>query len=670
MPRFFSRLRAARSTRINLHARIEELEDRNWELREAEEHARGVLEAQGDLIVRYRGTNITYANEMFCKLSGRSSEELLGSAFGLPVIEEGDAVVLPDGTRIYDQRIAAPDGARWIAWREVMVRVGEGTQMQAVGRDVTDRVQAERELSAARDQAEAANRAKSRFLAMISHEIRTPLGGILGMSDLLLDTALTPEQETYVKAVKTSGDLLLALIDEILDFSKIEAGRLDIDVRAFDLRAMVEETVELIAPRAQEKRLEIASYVEEALPQYVMGDPTRLRQVLLNLAGNAVKFTGRGGLAILADQGGEASRIQLRVRDTGIGIPEPEQGRIFREFEQVDGSLSRRFGGAGLGLAISKRIVERMGGSIAVESTPGVGSTFSISLALPSAAEQRPRTESRPALDAHEVLIVAPTEVSAAPIARQLLDWGARTCLAADEESAQSLLHERTWTGLVVDHALGSEACERLARAACTTERRIVLVTPAERDRIAVLRQAGYSGYLIKPVRRESLAGQMASWKGELDESALDGPRIPAAAPGMAKRRLAVLVAEDNEINALLATSLLTRLGHRPTVVSSGNAAFDACCAAQAAGTPYDLLLMDLHMPGGDGIETVRRIRRLEAERGERRIPIFALTANAYVEDRVASLAAGMDGFLVKPLDRRALLDVLAKIGAAVSSAA
>ena len=302
-------------------------DDRNWELGEAEESARGLLEAQGDLIVRRDvAQRIAYANDVFCRMSGRMREELLGRAFALPSIEQSDTTVLPDGTRIYDQKLATAEGDRWIAWREAMVRVPEGTQVQAVGRDVTDRVEAQRALSNARDQAEAANRAKSGFLAMISHEIRTPLTGILGMSDLLLDTALTPEQATYVDAVKTSGQLLLELIDEILDFSKIEAGRLDLDVRAFDLIAMIEETVELMAPRAQQRKLEIGSYVDSGLPQWLMGDAARLRQILLNLVSNAVKFTERGGIAITVEQSGDGYQIpgpRYRDRHSCIGA-EPD----------------------------------------------------------------------------------------------------------------------------------------------------------------------------------------------------------------------------------------------------------------------------------------------------------------------------------------------------------
>src|SRR5262249_2492325 len=249
---------------------------------------------------------------------------------------------------------------------------GGEPEIQSVGRDVTDRVNSERVMADARDQSEDANRAKSRFLAMVSHEIRTPLNGILGMSDLLLDTPLTPEQITYTNAVKTSGETLLSLIEEILDFSKIEAGRLDLEARPFDLAGMIEEVVELLAPRTQAKGLEIASFIDERTPKRVSGDAARLRQVLLNLAGNAIKFTDKGGFAIVVEPGIWPGETTFKVRDTGIGIAPEEQARIFLEFEQANTSETNA-GGTGLGLAISRRIIERMGGAIRVESAPGIG---------------------------------------------------------------------------------------------------------------------------------------------------------------------------------------------------------------------------------------------------------------------------------------------------------
>src|SRR3954462_7862180 len=304
-------------------ARCEALADGIWELKEAEARATSLLEAQGDVIVRRdKDGRITYANDAYCALAGEPRDALLGSTGGLKSIQQGRSSVLPDGTHLHDQQVMTPAGPRWLAWRDVVVwaEQAESAEVQSVGRDVTDRMEAERALADARDAAETANRAKSRFLAMVSHEIRTPLNGILGMADLLHDTTLTPEQATYAKAVKMSGDTLLSLIEEVLDFSKIESGRLDLDVRPFDLRSLIEETVELVAPRAQAKELEIASFVDDSLPRQVVGDASRLRQVLLNLAGNAIKFTDTGGVAIVVEAGIRPDEISLSVRDTGIGI--------------------------------------------------------------------------------------------------------------------------------------------------------------------------------------------------------------------------------------------------------------------------------------------------------------------------------------------------------------
>ena len=667
----FARMRVLKRELRALQQRVEELADHNWELKESEERAKSFLAAQGDVIVRREPDGrITYVNDAFCALAARTRAELVGSAFTLPVLEQGAMAHSVDGTRLHDQKITADTGARWIAWREVMVRSATlpGAEIQSVGRDVTDRAQAERALADARDQAETANRAKSRFLAMVSHEVRTPLNGILGMADLLRDTALTPEQTTYVKAVKTSGDALLSLIDEILDFSKIEAGRIDLDAQAFDLVALIEETVELIAPRAQAKELEIASYVEDGLPRRVTGDAARLRQVLLNLAGNAVKFTDRGGVAIIVERGIWPGEIDILVRDTGIGIAPDEHDRIFKEFEQADGGIARRFGGTGLGLSISRRIVERMGGRIAVESVPGSGSTFRVTLALAPAADTDDAPVVSPELGGMDVMIVATSAVESALMARRLMHWGARACVAPDEKVAAALLPERAWGAIFVDHALGRAVCDELARITAAVPRRVVLVTPAARTDLPALKAAGFTSYLVKPVRGASLAARIAGGDSEFERLGDHAEASGDVVPKDASKGLAILVAEDNEINALLARSLLTRLGHRPTIATSGDAAVDAWLSARDAGEPYAIVLMDLHMPGSDGIDATRRIRATEADGP--RTPIIALTANAFEEDRETCIAAGMDGFLTKPLDRERLAAALATAANAKALAA
>ena len=663
-----SRIRQMKTELRGLEIRLDEAADRNWEIREAQERTTSFFEAQDDVIVRRDGAGaITYVNDAYCALAGLPRDRLLKAAFALPVLEQGEASVLADGARAHDQKIAGADGARWIAWREVTIRADGDPEMQSVGRDVTDRVQAERALAVARDQAEAASRAKSRFLAMVSHEIRTPLNGILGMADLLGDTPLTLEQATYLRAVKTSGETLLSLIEEVLDFSKIEAGRLDLAARPFALAAFVEEIVELLGPRAQAKGLEIGCYVDERLPARVVGDAARLRQVLFNLAGNAIKFTEKGGVSIIVEPTAQTDAVSISVHDTGIGISLQDRARIFLEFEQADGSATRKFGGTGLGLTISNRIIESMGGSIAVESAPGVGSTFRVTVALPPADDPQEPPLAVPDLHGMAALIAAPAATEAALIARRLQRWGARPKIVPDEKVAAALLPKQMWGAVLVDHALGTAASEKLARAAASVPQRIVLVAPAMRTELAALKAAGFTGYLIKPVRAASLAARFQRGDTFDPAAAMEAADAPAATHrGDA---LSILVAEDNEINALLARALLLKLGHHPTMTTSGASAVDSWLAARAAGTPFDRVLMDLHMPGMDGLEATRRIRTIEAETGAPRTPILALTANASVDDHEASLTAGMDGFLVKPFDREGLAAALATAGKAALAA-
>ena len=666
------RLRFLRKKLRKIALHNEAMADRNWELQEAADRARSLFESQGDLIVlRDADGKITFVNDAYCELASRERAALIGSRFQFTVIEQGESAIESNGTRIHDQQIETALGPRWIAWREALVRFDAGApaELQCVGRDVTDRTQTERALAEARDQADAANRAKSRFLAMASHEIRTPLNGIIGMSGLLLDTALTPEQMTYAKAVKTSGDALLALIEELLDYSKIEAGKIDLESRPFALQSLIEDITELLAPRAQARKLEIAAYVDDRLPAQVIGDAARLRQVLLNLAGNAIKFTETGGVALIVEPGIWPNEIAFIVRDTGIGIAPEARERIFREFEQADERIARSYGGTGLGLSISERIVKRMGGRITLESEPGKGSTFEVSIPLVASANA-PQPFDMPDLGGKSVMLVATQSIEASLVARRLERWGGQTCVVSDPDVACALLPERSWQAVLLDHALGIGCVEALATAARPfATQRIVMFTPATRQESQFSAASALTGYLVKPLRAASLAARLAG-PPEVSAPSLVDEALTASAeamPSAAPRGFAVLVAEDNEINALLMRSLLSRLGHQVVITTNGEEAVESFLAAKSAGAPYDLVLMDIQMPGLDGIEATKRIRSHEAAQAGKRTPILALTANTLVEDRYACFEAGMDGFLVKPLDREKLSDALAGLGAAVA---
>jgi signal transduction histidine kinase/CheY-like chemotaxis protein len=637
-----------------LEASIEARDDTIWALEERIARATELVDAQGDLVLREDAHGrLTHASAAVIALTNKKPADIIGHGLPFEVKWESERTSQRDGSVSFDQEIATNDGPRWFAWKVASVHDEHGNvvETQRVGRDVTARVAAERALAEAREKAEAASRAKSRFLAVVSHEVRTPLNGILGMADLLADTPLSSEQQTYVRAVKTSGDALLGLIEEVLDFSKIEAGRLDLESMPFDLPALITDAVELIAPRAQTKGIEIAADIGDDVPRRVAGDAARLRQVLLNLAGNAVKFTDTGGVTVIVEREPNG-RIRFEVSDTGPGIEAAVRDRIFREFEQGDATLSRRHGGTGLGLAIAGRIVERMGGEIALDSIDS-GSRFSFSVELPAIAQSE-SAEPRPDLDGANILVASPSPTSGPLLARRLSAWNANVSLVSDTALAETLLPERHWRHVLIDRAFGAETAKRIAAAAAPyANHRHVLLSPAERSELDELRNSGFDSYLVKPVRAASLASRLAA-------PGLSPPLVPdfeyetqpnEKAPS--GRPLTVLVAEDNEINALLVQATLSRLGHLPTVVGNGISAVTSVATAHAMGAPYDLVLMDLHLPGMDGFDAARRIRSLGEEGGQ--IPIVALTANAFAEDREACRLAGMDGFVVKPVDRQRL---------------
>lgn len=493
--------------------------------------------------------------------------------------------------------------------------------------------------------AEAAARAKAKFLATVAHEMRTPLSGVIGATELLLDTALAPDQRTYAVAVKQSAEAMLTMVDESLDLSRIDADRLVTQDAPFGVAELVEGVAELLAPRAQAKGLDLAVMVGAGAPTHLLGDASRIRQILLNLAGNAIKFTTRGGVGLRVDVDAEEARFS--VGDTGPGFDPSETERLFSEFEQ---GAEPTAGGVGLGLAISRKLAHAMGGALTASSTPGEGSTFLLALPLRATNLGEPTLAPSDPLVGRRILVVSGGPFSGPWLVERMQDWGAEASLAApDADVAMAAVGHDT---VLIDRP-GTTGAAGLAAAArhAGASRVLLMLSPAERGELPTLAADGFDGYLVKPVRAASLIHRLEDPRAHQTTSSAE-PVPPVSFPNGTGLR--VLLAEDDPVSALIALAHLARLGHSAEHVPDG---VSACSAFE--NQRFDAVLLDLRMPGLDGCEVARRMRTIEANEGRPPALLLALTADVADDDCAATIEAGVNAVLIKPLDPKALAALL-----------
>ncbi len=626
------------------------------------------------IFVRDRQGRYTVVNKAMAEAYARNEEEMIGrtdlelGTHPMLAVERcrDDIEVMDSQQEKVIQEESYRDANRNVRWlqatkRPIIEDDGTADQVLVVANDITDRKFAEQELQRAREVAEAANAAKSEFLANMSHEIRTPLNGIIGMSELCLDTELTPVQREYLETVKLSGDSLLTVINDILDFSKIEAGKLDLDLVDFSLRETIEGALKTVALRAHEKRLELLCDIAADVPEVAVGDGMRIRQVILNLISNAIKFTDRGEVGLGAkvlERAGDECVVQFTVADTGIGIPAEKQTLIFNPFSQADSSTTRKYGGTGLGLTISNRLVEMMQGRMWLDSEVGKGSQFhfTVRLRVTNAAALPPRNE-QGTLRGTRVLVVDDNQTNRRILEEMLRRWGMHADAVENTEQAWARLESASLHGLgyhllltdlVMPKQDGFALIERLrTRPDLEAPVIVMLTSTAHRDDLARCRTLGVAAHLTKPVRRDELRDTL---ERALARSVSAAPQVArtgdttivaAIAPGA---ELRILMAEDNPVNQRLMQRLLERRGHSVTIVGDGLAAVEAFERA-----PFDLIFMDMQMPHMDGFEATAAILD-RVKKGAPSVPIVALTAHALKGDRERCLAAGMDGYLSKPI--------------------
>jgi len=696
---------------------LDEVQRRELELQESEEKFRTMADNTYDWeFWRAVDGDLIYSSPSCKRITGYSAEEFQQDSGLLARIihpddrhkyihhldADANGIALPD-CQLLEFRINTRNNEeRWIehVCREVSNKEGKPLGRRASNRDITARKLAEgkllafsalmeqknAELGAALITAKEATTAKSQFLATMSHEIRTPMNGVIGMTGLLLDSELTAEQREFAEIVRKSGENLLSLINDILDFSKIEAGKLDLEILDFDLRPTIEDTAELLALRAAEKGLELICRIEPTVPSYLKGDPGRIRQIITNLAGNAIKFTHQGEVVISAKLFAEENSIVtilFEVIDTGIGIPAERLEAVFAPFTQADGSTTRQYGGTGLGLAICKQLVELMGGEIGVKSEPGKGSTFWFTARFEKQPVQTADISRSSELVTHadirgiKILAVDDNATNRMLLSTLLNHWGCRYVTAPDAETGLALLREAVdnddpFRVALLDHQLpgmdGLEMGRRIKSDPLLSTTLLVMITSlGHRGDAVVLEQIGFSGYLAKPVRQSQLHDCIALVLGSANQSfdvATDSVTTPLTQGIITRytvaeysdRGIRILLAEDNVINQKVAQNMLNRLGYKADVVANGLEAFRALEFIN-----YDLVLMDCQMPEMDGFEATGLIRDPESKVLNHSVPIIAMTANAMKGDRENCIEAGMDDYLSKPVKKDELSKMLDK---------
>jgi two-component system sensor histidine kinase/response regulator len=656
-------------------------------LREQLELIRSITDsAQDAIILADDEGSISYWNRAAQNIFGWTAEEVLGQPVHRQLLPEGSRETArrwfgsdnqsDDGNAVgqtLELSAVRKDGSEFPVEASIAsVRLRGRWQAIGIIRDITVRKRFQLDLEKAKKDAEAAAEAKSMFLANVSHELRTPLNAIIGMTDLLLDTPLDRQQYDFARTVRRSGEILLAVINDILDFSKIGSGVLEFESIPFSVRASVEEIGDLLAQKAAVKGIELVILIDHLVPSRVEGDPGRLRQVLTNLVNNAIKFTEKGEVVVSAKPiEGPAEKVGLEfaVEDTGVGIPAERLGDLFQPFMQADASTTRRFGGTGLGLSIAKNLVERMGGTLIVDSREGVGSTFRFTAFFtPAGALDEDMTTQRNSLDGLKILIVDDNRTNRNLLEEILGRWGCTTESAASGGDALDLLFgddEPFYVDLaILDFSMpgmdGASLATAIKANPAFLELPLILLTSMpEHGDGERMRKAGFSAYLTKPIKQEYLYDAILSVMSESARDPVEQAPLLVTRHTLREAQqscLRILVVEDNPINQKVAARMLDRLGYRCDLASNGCEAIEACVER-----PYDVILMDCKMPVMDGFEATRRIRENERD-GEVHIPIVATTADALEGDRDRCLEAGMDGYISKPIDIHELAETLERL--------